>query len=134
MENASRAEYKPGTIVEILSASNWDDEEDKEMHDIIIKQIGVITMYDPTDSTQTYFVSFNISSTDETIKKLLEQNDFANNSVAECFTSYDKTVTSNFVLFENRVIAKMDTRVGFWFHFKDLKVSKALFPREGRFL
>jgi hypothetical protein len=132
MENETLA-YLPGTIVEVVTASNYmGDEEDKEIHDILIGQIGVITMYDPSDSTQTYFVSFNTSSTDETIKELLEENDFANNSVAECFSSYDETVTDKFVLFENRVIAKMDTRVGFWFHFKDLKVSNGLFPRQGR--
>lgn len=125
--------HLPGTIVEVVKASNYmGDEDDKEIHDILIGQIGVITMYDPSDSTQTYFVSFNTSSTDETIKELLEENDFANNSVAECFSSYDETVTDKFVLFENRVIAKMDTRVGFWFHFKDLKVSNGLFPRQGR--
>ena len=131
MENASRAEYKPGTIVEVISASNWDDEENEEILDIIVGQIGVITMHDPSDSTQTYFVSFNNK---EEIKELLESNDFANNTVSDCFASYSDEVTSKFVLFEDITVAKMDTRVGLWFEFNDLKVSKALFPREGRFL
>lgn len=131
MEHAAESNvYLPGTIVEVVKASNYMDEDDEEIHDILIGQIGVITMYDPTDSTQTYFVSFNNS--DEVLKELLEENDFANNSVAECFASYDKTVTSKFVLFENRVIAEMDTRIGFWFHFDDLKASNGLFPRQGR--
>lgn len=132
MENEEPSIHLPGTIVEVVTSSHYMDEDDKEIHDFLIGQIGVITMYDPTDSTQTYFVSFNTSSTDEIIKELLEENDFANNSVAECFSSYDETVTDKFVLFENSVIAKMDTRVGFWFHFKDLKVSNGLFPRQGR--
>lgn len=133
-ENETLA-YLPGTIVEVVKSTRWEDEEDsQDICDFIIGQIGVITIFDPSDSEQTYFVSFNADNNQEHIKDLLEANDFANNSVSDCFHSYSNEVTSKFVLFENRAIAKMDTRVGFWFSFEDIEPTKALFPREGRFL